>query len=186
MKEELLGPLFWLLILGSWVAGASCGYWLGGDLSRDLSLLTSVPPPSELERWWEPLLFFALTPLSCYLLSQLFFGAGAPFLLFFRGTHDGGVLIRALESSLSGFSFPRLPAQAVLSTLFILLVLSVNLPLCLWASHLGTSRATYLRHRIAGRPVRAGEGASALSPLALLLGFSLVAGLLASLLFGHL
>lgn len=186
MREELLSPLFWLLILGGWVAGVSFGYWMGGDLSRELSLVTSVPPPSELGGWWEPLLFFALTPLSCYLLSQLFFGVGAPLLLFLRGTHDGGILIRTLEASFSGFSFPHFSPREVLSTLFILLVLSVNLPLCLWASHLGTSRATYLRHRLTGRPIRAGEGSSTFSSLPLLLGLSLVAGLFASLLFGHL
>jgi hypothetical protein len=185
MRGEVLESIFWLLILGGWVVGVCCGYWMGGDLSHELSLVTGVPPPSELEGWWEPLLFFSLTPLSCYLLSQLFFGGAAPFLLFLRGTHDGGVLIRSLEASLSGFSFPNLPSQNLLSSLFLLLILSVNLPLCLWASHLGVSRALYVRRRILGKAVRAGEGSSTLSSLFLLLALSLVAGLLASFLFGY-
>jgi len=186
MRGEILGSVLWLLILGGWVVGVCCGYWMGRDLSHELSLVTGVPPPSQLERWWEPLLFFSLTPLSCYLLSQLFFGGAAPLLLFLRGTHDGGVLIRSLEASLSGLSFPDLPLQDLLSSLFLLLILSVNLPLCLWASHLGASRALYVRRRILGRAVRAGEGTSTLSSLFLLLSLSLVAGLLASFLFGHL
>lgn len=181
----LLDQLFWFLILAGWVTGVSCGYWLGGELCGELCLVTGVPPPSAMGGWWEPLLFFALTPLSLYLLSQLFFGASAPLLLFIRGTHDGGVLLRSLEASLSGVSFPNLPLPSLLSVLFILLIFSTNLPLCLWASHLGTSRATYLRHRLAGKPVHPGEGSLLLSPLPLLLGLSLLAGLFASLLFGH-
>ncbi len=183
--ERLLDQLFWFLILAGWVAGVSCGYWMGRDLSGELSSIMGIPLPSQMGGWWEPLLFFTLTPLSFYLFSQLFFGASAPFLLFLRGTYDGGILIRALEASLSELSFPQLSPTSLLSVLFILLVLSINLPLCMWASHLGTSRATYVRYRLKGKPVRPGEGSSTLSPLPLLLGFSLLAGLFASLLLGH-
>jgi len=180
----VIPSLLWLLLVGGWAAGCCLGYRAGGDLCREISLVTGVPSPSGME-WWEPLLFFSLTPLSCYLLSQLFFGAASPFLLFLRGTHDGGVLMRELEENLSIISFPGLPHRPLLLSLLILLILSVNLPACLLASHLGAQRGILLRRRLLGRVVRAGEGSRHLSHLFLLLGLSLVAGLAASLLLQH-
>lgn len=183
MREEYLRAIFWLIIIGSWVFGVAYGRWVGagGEILRELSIPVRVPGPAELEAWWQPIAYFALTALASFVLAQLFFGVGAAVFIFARGVHDGALILE-LETIVRGISFPQILAGQIWAMLFSLLILTVNLPLCLLAAHLGMQRASYMWSRIRGKPVRAGSGFLPIQNLALILAASLVAGLIGSFL----
>lgn len=176
MHEEYWQAAFWLLIVGSWVFGVAYGRWGGGGgVFVDLSQAVRVPSPLELSAWWQPLVYFTLTVLATFVLAQLFFGVGAGIFLFARGVYDS-TLIFELESTVGGWSFPDIPAEQFWMVLFIVLILVVNLPLCLWAAHLGTRRATRMWYRIRGKPLRP-SGTPPMPTLSIILAASLAAGL---------
>lgn len=178
MREEYLHYAFWLLIIGSWVLGVTYGRWGGGGsgVFADLSQAVSIPYPAQLS-WWHPLIYFTFTVIAAFLLSQLFFGAGAAVFLFARGVYDG-VLILSLETILSK-SLTSISSVELWSVFFIMLVLTLNLPLCLWAAHLGTQRATRMWYRLRGKPVKP-TTTSPIANLLVVVAVSLVAGLVAT------
>ncbi|MCS7131485.1 MAG: hypothetical protein NZ934_02000, partial [Hadesarchaea archaeon] len=141
------------------MSGVAYGRWIGGgkDFLIELSRAVSVPNPSQLKAWWEPLIYFPLTAISTFVLAQLFFGVGAMVFLFSRGVSDGMMIIE-LERMVRGWSFPDLPINEIWMMIFMLFILFVNLPLCLWAAQVGTQRSIYVWCRLRGKPVKAGAG----------------------------
>jgi len=180
MREDYWHAAFWLLVVGSWVFGVAHGRWGGGGgFFVNLSQAVRVPSPLELGAWWQPLAYFALTALATFVLAQLFFGVGAAVFLFSRGVYDS-LLISQLEQLVGGWSFPNIPANEFWMVLFIVLILVVNLPLCLWAAHLGTRRATRMWYRLWGKPLKPEVGAGPMMILLLILAASVAAGLVGS------
>lgn len=180
MRGEYRHYAFWLLIIGSWVLGVVYGRWGGGGFGifADLGQAVSVPSPTLLS-WWQPLLYFVLTVVAAFVLSQIFFGAGAAIFLFSRGVCDV-LLFNNLELMVGRWTLPSIPSNELWSVFFIMLVLTVNLPLCLWAAHLGTQRATRMLYRLKGRPLKPEIGSGTILNLLLVLTASLVAGLVAA------
>ena len=179
MREEYWHHAFWLLVIGSWVLGIAYGRWGGGGgFFLDLSQAVSVPYPQGM--WWQPLVYFVLTVIAAFVLSQLFFGAGAAIFLFSRGVYDS-MLLGNLQLIVGGWTFPDIPPNQLWAVFFIVLILAVNLPLCLWAAHLGTQQATRMWYRLRGKPVKPGAGAEPLQTFLVILAASVVAGLIGSL-----
>jgi hypothetical protein len=179
VREEYLNYSLWLLVIGSWVFGVAYGRWLGGNESifAELGQAVSIPEPVELS-WWEPFLYFPLTVVAAFLLSQLFFGGGAAIFIFSRGVCDS-VLLLSMETAIKTWNPISGTPEVLLSVFFIIMVLTVNLPLCLWAAHLGTQRSIRMFHRLQGKPLRPEAGLA--SGLMLLVSVSLVLGLIGSL-----
>ncbi|MFN4133591.1 MAG: hypothetical protein ACK4GQ_04395 [Candidatus Hadarchaeales archaeon] len=178
MREEYLEYSLWLLIIGSWVAGMAYGKWGGGasGIFSEIGQTVGLPPPVQLA-WWQPLLYFPLTVLAAFILSQLFFGGGAIIFIFSRGVIDS-TLLENLENLLARWNILTLEAATIWTIFFIILVLAVNLPLCLWASHLGTKRSFRMLQRLRGNPLKPESGIW--GGLLLLVTVSLVAGLIGS------
>ncbi|MEM3402782.1 MAG: hypothetical protein QW179_03625 [Candidatus Hadarchaeales archaeon] len=176
MRDEYLEYSIWLLIIGSWVAGMVYGKWGGGagSIFSEVGQAVGIPPPVQLA-WWQPLLYFPLTVLAAFILSQLFFGGGAVLFIFSRGVSDS-LLLKNLENLLASWDILSLQAATVWAIFFIILVLAVNLPLCLWASHLGAKRSFRMLQRLRGNPLRPESGI--LTGILLLMAVSLVAGLI--------
>jgi hypothetical protein len=171
---------FWLLVIGSWVLGVVYERWGGGGsgIFADLGKAVSVPSPANLS-WWQPILYFALTVVASFVLSQIFFGVGAAVFIFSRGVNDA-LLFKNIESMVVNLSLWDSTSIPFWSIFFIMLVLTVNLPLCLWASHLGTQRATRMLYRLRGRPLKSEVEAGPISNLLLAVAASLAAGLVAT------
>ncbi|KUO40044.1 MAG: hypothetical protein AVW05_01305 [Hadesarchaea archaeon DG-33] len=185
MRGEYWHAAFWLLVVGSWVFGVAYGRWGGGgEFFVDLSQAVRVPSPLELGAWWQPLVYFAFTVLATFVLAQLFFGVGAAVFLFSRGIYDS-VLITQLEQMVGGWSFPNIPANEFWVVLFIVLILAMNLPLCLWAAHLGTRRAINMWYRLRGRPLKPEVSAGPVPTLLLILAASVAAGLVGALIISY-
>lgn len=183
MREDYWYAASWLLVVGSWVLGVAYGRWGGdGEFFVDLSRAVRVPYPQNM--WWQPLLYFVLTVLVTFVLAQLFFGVGAAVFLFSRGVYDS-MLITQLERIAGGWSFPNIPANEFWMVLFIVLILAVNLPLCLWAAHLGTRRAMHVWYRLRGKPLKPGAGAGPMITLWLILAASVASGLVGSFILSY-
>lgn len=183
MRGEYWHAAFWLLVIGSWVLGVAYGRW-GGDGGFFVDLSQAVRVPYLQNIWWQPLVYFVLTVLATFVLAQLFFGVGAAVFLFSRGVYDGKLIV-LLEQTVGGWSFPNIPANEFWMVLFIVLILAVNLPLCLWAAHLGTRRATYMWYRLRGKPLKPEVGAGPMTTLLLILAASVAAGLVGAFLISY-
>lgn len=186
MREEYWRAAFWLLVVGGWAFGFAYGRWLsfGRGFFLELCRAVRVPSPFELGAWWEPLAYFPLTVVAAFVLSQLFFGVGAVIFLFSRGVYDS-VLITKLETLMKGWSFPELPMKEVWMVLLIILILAVNLPLCLWAAHMGTQRSVYMWYRLTGKPVKPESGMEPIINFLKILAASIAAGLAAALILSN-
>jgi hypothetical protein len=182
MREEYWFAFFWLLVIGSWVFGVAFGRWVGVGGGFFLELSKAVRVPSDFGAWWEPLVYFIFTTVAVFALAQIFFGAGAALFLFARGFYDS-TLIMSAESTVRGWTFPNLPVGGLTNVLLIVLILAVNLPLCLWAAHMGTQRSLYVWQRLTGKPVKPEAGVRPMRDFLLVLAASIVAGLVASFLF---
>jgi len=141
MRGEYWHYAFWLLVIGSWVLGVVYGRWGGGGsgIFADLGKAVSVPSPDRLS-WWQPILYFTFTVIAAFVLSQIFFGAGAVVFIFSRGVNDA-LLFNKIELMVGNWNLGNstsITSGGLWSVFFIILVLTVNLPLCLWAAHLGT------------------------------------------------
>jgi hypothetical protein len=178
MREEYINYSLWLLIIGSWVFGMAYGRWLGGDkgVFAELGQALSIPKPVDLS-WWHPLLYFPLTIVAAFMLSQLFFGGGAAVFMFSRGVCDSALFL-SLENTMRGI-LPAASAAEIWIVFFIIVVLTVNLPLCLWAAHLGTRRSFRTFCRLRGKPLKPEAGL--ISGLLMIVSISLVVGLIGSL-----
>ncbi len=185
MREDYWLAAFWLLIIGSWVLGFAYGRWGGaGGLFVDLSQAVRVPSPLGLGAWWQPLVYFVLTVLTTFVLAQLFFGVGAAVFLFSRGVYDS-FLISQLEQLAGGWSFPDIPANQFWMVLFIVLILAVNLPICLWAAHLGLMRAMRMFYRLRGKPLKPEVSTKPMVTLLILLAASVAAGLVGAFIISY-
>jgi len=184
MRGEYWYYAFWLLVIGSWVLGMAYGRWGGGgsgifaDLGQAVSVPSPVPSPAKLSLW-QPILYFSLTVVASFVLSQIFFGAGAAVFIFSRGVNDAS-LFKNIESMVVNLNLWDSTSIPFWSIFFIMLVLTVNLPLCLWASHLGTQRATRMLYRLRGKPLKSEVEAGPISNLLLAVAASLAAGLVAT------
>ncbi|MDI6819555.1 MAG: hypothetical protein QMC89_01435 [Candidatus Hodarchaeaceae archaeon] len=186
MREEYWRAAFWLFVIGSWVFGISYGRWSGGGKGffLELSRAVRIPSPMQLNVWWEPLVYFVFTVIAIFVLSQLFFGVGAAVFLFSRGVYDSA-MIAELEAMMRGWSFPDIPMNEVWTALLIVLILVVNLPLCLWAAHIGTQRSMYMWYRLTGKPVRPEASMKPITSLLLILAASIAVGLAAAFIFSY-
>lgn len=178
MRGEYRYYAFWLLIIGSWVLGVAYGRWGGGDsgIFADLGKAVSVPSPDGLS-WWQPILYFTFTVIAAFVLSQIFFGAGAAVFMFSRGVCDTLLfsdLVRIVGR------FPVFTPGDLWSVFFIMLVLTVNLPLCIWAAHMGTQRATRMWYRLKGKPIKPETGVGTISNMLMAVTASLAIGLFAT------
>lgn len=181
MREEYLYYTFWLVVVGSWVLGVAYGKWGGGygGFFSDLGQAVSVPRPSQLELW-QPIVYFTLTVVAAFALSQLFFGVGAAVFLFARGVADGG-LITYVEAMVGNWKLTSISPAEIWTAFFIMLVLAVNTPLCLWAAQQGTQRAMRMLYRLRGKPLKPLAGVEPMSNLIMMTAVSLAVGLLATL-----
>ncbi|MBC7218636.1 MAG: hypothetical protein H5T49_00660 [Hadesarchaea archaeon] len=180
MREEHWYYSFWLIVIGSWVLGIAYGKWCdeSGGLLSEIGRAISVPSPSRMEVW-QPILYFPLTTIAAFALSQLFFGAGAAAFLFMRGVYESS-LITSMETIISSWKLTSVTSLEIWTVFFIMLVLAVNLPLCLWAAQLGTQRAIRMLYRLRGKPTKPAAGSELTSRLILIVTLSLIAGLIAS------
>lgn len=180
MRGEYWHYVFWLLIVGSWVLGVAYGRWGGGDSGffADLGKAVSVPPPAQLSLW-QPIPYFILTVIAAFLLSQVFFGAAAAIFLFARGVCDV-ILFRQLEQMVGNWTLTSIQPGELWSVFFIMLVLTVNLPLCVWAAHMGTQRATRMWYRLKGKPIKPETGVGTISNMLMAVTASLAIGLFAT------
>lgn len=144
----------------------------------EIGQAVGVPAPVNLA-WWHSLVYFPLTVVAAFVLSQIFFGVGAAVFLFARGVVDSSLLI-TMETMIGRWNILAIPPGELWSVFFIMLVLAVNLPLTLWAAHLGTQRSTQVLSRLRGKPTKPGAGASPFSNLILCLTISIVVGLIGS------
>lgn len=172
---------FWLMIVSGWVFGLTYGKWGGGygGFFSELGQAISVPHPTQIELW-QPMVYFTLTVVAAFALSQLFFGIGAFVFMFARGVADSG-LIHDLEAVIGNWKFTSLQPADLWIIFFIVLVLAVNLPLCLWAAHIGTMRSTRILQRLRGKPLKPVASSESPAVLTLIVAVSLVAGLIATL-----
>lgn len=185
LHKEHLKALFWFLVISSWALGLVAGRWFGGNsFFLEVSKVVGIPNPSQLELWWQPFVYFTLTTVAIFALSQLFFGVGAPFFLFARGMHDS-VLIGELEATLGTWSLANFPMEEMWMVLMFTLILGINLPLCIWSGELGIQRAIYTLYRLRGKPVSSDFGAEPISKFTIILAASVVVGLVGAFLLSY-
>jgi len=140
----------------------------------ELGKAVGIPRPIYLG-WWQPLIYFPLTVVAAFVLSELFFGAGALLFMFARGVWDS-VLFLDLENLLKGTDITSVTGGQIWLIFFLVVVFAANLPLCIWASHLGVRRSVRTFNRLRGKPLRPETGL--ISGLLLLVAVSLVVGLI--------
>ena len=185
MREEYWKAFLWLLVIGSWTLGLAYGRW-GADVGREFFSglsVAHVPNPFALEAWWQVLAYFVLSVVAIFVLSHVLFGVGAAIFLFARGIVDNALILE-LESKVRAWMIPP-PTHELWMASVVALILTVNLPLCLWASHLGTQRAIYTWYRLKGEAVKPEFGAKPLHDFLLIIAASIGIGLLAALLFSY-
>lgn len=180
MREEYWHYGFWLVVVASWVLGFVYGKWSGneGGIFSDIGQAISVPHPSQLELW-QPILYLTLTVVASFVLSQLFFGVGAAVFLFARGISDSR-LVTSLETMVTNWKLTSVPPSEIWTALFIMLILVVNMPLCLWAAQLGTRRSRQMLYRLRGKPTKPETNAEPISNILIIITVSLAVGLLAT------
>lgn len=186
LRSEQIKAILWLVIIGSWVLGVVAARWAGVDGGfLELSKAVRVPNPSRMGLWWEVIAYFTLTTVSAFVLSHIFFGIGGGIFLFARGVYDNTLLVY-LETTISGWSILSIPISEILRVLIVILILTVNLPLCLWSGQLGIQRSIYTLDRLRGKPVNPEFGSEPLTKLLVIVSASLVTGFIAAVVFSHL
>jgi hypothetical protein len=185
MCEEYWYYAFWLVVVGSWVFGVVYGKWGGGygGFFSELGQAVSVPSLSQLELW-QPIVYFTLTVIAAFALSQLFFSVGAAVFLFSRGVADSG-LITNLEMVIGNWKLTSVSPAEIWAVFYIMLVLAVNTPLCLWAAQLGTQRAMRMLYRLRGKPIKPMANVQLISNFLIILVVSLAVGLTATFALAH-
>lgn len=133
------------------------------ELAKDLTVSSASP-------FWRPPVYFALTVLAGFFLSQVGFGVTVGLFSFLRGLADAPLLM-----DLAGLASLQLPEKAI----FKALVLMSNSPLFLWSLVLGAERSLYLLTRLRGMPVPSSE--KTLKEIIVALSVSFLAGLACSL-----
>jgi len=165
MRPERLRYLLLFLVAFGWVLAVLCYRGVGAlpELSRNLTVPGTSPS-------WKPPLYFALTVLAAFFLSQIGFGVTAGVFSFLRGLADAPLLL-----DLAGLMNLELPERAM----FKVLVLTGNSPFFLWALVLGAERSFYLLERLRGMPAPSSE--RIFKEMVAVLSVSLLAGLACSL-----
>ncbi len=149
-----------------------------------MSKAVGVVHPAQMNFWWEVISYFTLSTVSIFVLSHVLFGTGGVIFLFARGMHDNS-LILYLESTISGWSISKIPMSEIYMVLIVVLILTVNLPICLWSGQLGIQRSIYTLNRIREKPVNPDFGKKPLSNLLIAISASLITGLISALLFTY-
>ncbi len=176
VRQETFSQLAWLLLIGAWSAGLAFGRWAGGSETLFSCLGGALGPPlPESQLWWEPFLYFPLTVVAAFVVSELLFGALAPVFVFSRGVWDS-VVLSSLEKTLQGMDITSTTGGQIWVLFYYILVFVGNLPLCLWASHLGVSRSFRALQRLYGKAIRPEKGL--VGSLMVLLAISVILGLL--------
>jgi len=179
MRGEYWPHLFWLVIISSWALGFLCGMVGVGGFPAEIGRAVSIPSPEEVA-WWQAVPYFLLAVVSMFVLSHLFFGAGSAVFTFFRGINDC-VLLQGAISIVSDMDILNTTLASVGYIFFVSLVLVANLPLSLWAAHLGAENSMKALYRMRGKPWRDWGNRKPVSNLLLILGASVAAGLAASI-----
>lgn len=185
LRAEKIKPALWLFVLVSWILGFTYGRWVGTSESvLELSKIVRVTLPTDMSIWWEVLIYFALSTVSVFVLSHILFGIGGAVFLFARGMYDSS-LIAYMETTVGGWSFMNLPGSEISMVTITTLIVAVNLPLCLWSGQLGTQRSIYTLYRLRDEPVNPDFGTEPFSKLPIIISISLIAGLVATVLFPY-
>lgn len=185
LNPNRLKSIIWLAVIGSWALGMIVARWFEtSTIFLELSKAVRVPFPLEVGVWWKIIIYFTLTTVSVFALSHIFFGVGGAIFLFARGMYDNS-LIFYLETTIGGWSISNIPMSEVWMVLLVILILTVNLPLCLWAGQLGTQRSLYTLNRLRGKPVDPELGSEPLSNLLIILSSSLITGLIAAVVISY-
>jgi hypothetical protein len=178
MRAEYWPHLFWLLIVGSWGLGFLSGMAGALGIPAEIGRAVSVPLPDRIS-WWQPVPYFLLSVIAIFVLSQVFFGVGSAVFVFCRGVSDYAVLSWALSIA-GGIDVLNISRLQLGQLFFASLVLVANLPLSLWAAHLGAENSMKTLCRLRGRPWRDWGSRKPLSNLLMALAASVAAGLAAS------
>jgi hypothetical protein len=143
MRVERLRYLFLFLVVLGWALAIFCYRRVGEvpEISKDLTIPVTSPS-------WKPPVYFVLSALAAFFLSQIGFGVAAGLFSFLRGLADAPLLM-----DLARLMNLTVPEAAV----FKALVLTVNSPLFLWSLVLGAERSVYLLQRLRGMPVPSSE-----------------------------
>jgi hypothetical protein len=167
------------VLISAWIAGFSLGRWGAGVETPlfEFGSALGVPKPDG-PGWWAPLIYFPLTVIAAFVVSELFFGAVAPVFIFSRGLWDSTIL-SALEHTLRGLDITSITGGQVWTIFYYILIFVGNLPLCVWASHLGVVRSLRTLQRLQGKPLRPETGLA--SSLLALIAVASVLGLLGAL-----
>lgn len=185
LHPDKLKPIFWLAVISSWTLGVVTSRWIGIDNSLiELSKAVRVTNPLHLKIWWELLAAFVLSTVSIFVLSHILLGIGGTIFFFARGLYDSS-LIAYIESTITSWSITTIPMSEVWPVLITIFILTINLPLCLWAGKLGTQRSVYILYRLRGKPINPDFGSKPLSELLKIVSVSLIAGLAATILFSY-
>ncbi|MEM2878845.1 MAG: hypothetical protein QXG10_04820 [Candidatus Hadarchaeales archaeon] len=178
MRAEYWPHIFWLIITGSWALGFLSGMVGVQGIFSEIGKAVSVPSP-DVVAWWQAIPYFVLTVIAIFMLSQIFFGAGSALFSFCRGINDY-IILRWAISTAGGMDIFGVTWSQLGCLFFVALVLTVNLPLLLWAAHLGSESSMKAFHRLRGKPWRDWSSRKPLSNLLIVLCASVAAGLAAS------
>jgi hypothetical protein len=177
MRDETLRQLLWLAVISCWVAGFVLSRW--GRLPGFFTEVgqTIGPPLAEPSAAWKPLIYFPLTVVASFVLTQLFFGGGVFFVLL-RGAWDAAVL-RELEAAAGSIDLLSFQQGQVWVIFYYLTILGCNVPLCLWASQIGAFHSLKTLERLRGRLVRPSEEVRShmIKLLAISIGLAVVASI---------
>lgn len=180
MRAGYWPPLFWLVIVGSWASGFLLGRaGVQETVLAEMGRAVSVPLPDGMA-WWQPIPYFLLTVVSIFVLSHLLFGACSALFSLCRGINDYALLQGAMAIA-GGLGPIEVPVAKLGQLFFILVVFAANLPLSLWAAHLGAENSMKALYRLRGKPWRDWGDRKPLHNLLLALGASVAAGVVASL-----
>lgn len=183
LRSERLESVLWLAVISGWVIGVLSDRWIGSkDFILDVSAAVSIFNPLKFGFWWEVIAYFTLSVIAVFTLSHIFFGLGGAFFMFSRGMYDNSLIVH-LEKTVGNWSISNIPISEVRSVLLISLILTVNLPLCIWASKLGCQRSIYTLWRIRNKPIDPQFGSKPISNLFMIFSASLLVGLIAALVF---
>ncbi len=167
------------------MAGIIFGRLFGyNEIILELSKAVRIPQSAFFAPWWEMIVYFSLTTISIFVLSHILFGVGGGIFLFARGMYDFSLIVH-VEEIIRGWSVSNIPANEVMNVLFVILILTVNLPLCLWSGRLGLQSSIYALNRLRKKPISPDFGSEPLSQLLMIVSASLIVGFVSSLVFSY-
>lgn len=185
LRSDRLKSFFWLIVIVSWVTGFIVSRWIGSnEFIISLSRVVRITNPIDMNNWWQLFAYFTLSPVSVFVLSHILFGVGSFVFLFARGLYDS-LLFTYVEKTVSGWALTNVPYSELGSVLIVVLIFGINLPLLLWAGQLGMQRSVYTLNRLRSEPMDPDFGSEPFSKLFIIVGLSLVTGLIAAVVFSY-